>query len=332
MIYNNIIDLHGVSELECTADGVFSTMRLPVDVYECMGDQGKSQCKNCTGVEFRFVINSGDVKFKFKYPEDAKGEITVMHGDFVADWPETTKYLCGDCEITIVQDKDIERMRKIAKEYGHRFSPDVVRLLFKGVRPQIVEVNGDISLPTADMLPKKKYLAYGSSITHGSISFHPYYNYVERVAARFGADATNYGFAGSCCLEKEVADFIADKTEFDFATLEMGINILGMDPAEFERRVRYIVERVATSHPDSKIFAIDVYYCFLDYDGEDKAERFRRIVKKVVEELALPNVIYVNGKTVLTSPTDLASAHAHPGPEGIREMVDNLTEIIKKNI
>ncbi|MBR5308725.1 MAG: hypothetical protein IKU43_08140 [Clostridia bacterium] len=332
MIYNNIIDLHGVSELECTADGVFSTMRLPTSVYESLGDQGKSQCKNCTGVEFRFVINSGDVKLKFKYPEDAKGEITVMHGDFVADWPETTKYLSGDCEITVIQDKNIEIMRRIAKEYGHRFSPDVVRLLFRGVRPQIVEVNGDIRIPTEDMLPKKIYLAYGSSITHGSIALHSYYHYVERVAANLGADVTNYGLAGSCCLEKEVADFIADKCEFDFATLEMGINILGMDPAEFERRVRYLVRRVATAHPNSKIFAIDVYYWGSDYTGTDKAANFREIVRRVVEELALPNVIYVNGKTVLTSPAGLSSGLCHPGPDGIFEMAQNLTEIIKKNI
>ena len=93
-----------------------------------------------------------------------------------------------------------------------------------------------------------------------------------------------------------------------------------------------MVERIAKAHPNSKIFAIDVYYCKDDIIGGGAAERFREIVKRVVEELALPNVVYVNGTTVLTQSGGLATGLVHPDPEGIREMTDNLTEIIKKNI
>ncbi len=329
MIFQNI-EIHGCSELEKLPNGAYAPLRVPMSVHEHLSQNGRGQNKNNTGIELRFVINSGDAKLKFRYDEGEHGEITVYYGDFVADWPETTKVLSGECEITIIQSENIEHMRKIAKEYNHRFSPDVVRLVFRGVRPKIVSAVGDISVPTEDMLPKKKYLSYGSSITHGSISLHSYYNYVERVAANLGADVTNYGFAGSACLEREMADFIAYKCEFDFATLEMGINILGIEPDDFENRVRYFVKTVAKAHPDSKIFAIDVYYCRSDVIGSDRAELFRKIVRRVTQELALPNVVYVNGKTVLTTPSKLSSGLVHPNPDGVMEMAENLTEIIKK--
>lgn len=331
MIFQNI-EIHGCTELESLENGAYGTMRVPASVHEKLSDNGKNQNKNNTGIEFRFVINSGDVKLRFRYDEGIRGEITVYHGDFVADWPETTKALSGDCEITVIQSDNIAHMRKIAAEYGHRFSPDVVRLVVRGARPQIVSVEGDISLPTPDMCPKRKYLAYGSSITHGSISLHPYYNYVERVAANLGADALNLGFAGSACLESAMADFIANECDFDFATIEMGINILGIEPEDFEARVRYFVGTIAKAHPNSKIFAVDVYYCRSDIIKDGRAECFREIVKRVTEELNLPNVVYVNGKTVLTSPARLSSGLVHPNPDGVQEMAENLTRIISENL
>ena len=56
------------------------------------------------------------------------------------------------------------------------------------------------------------------------------------------------------------------------------------------------------------------------------------ILKKVTQELNLPNVIYVNGKTVLTSPAKLSSGLVHPNPDGIMEMTENLTKIIKDHL
>ena len=327
MIFKNI-DIHGCSELDTLESGAFATRRVPGYVHEKLCEQGKSQNINNTGIEFRFVLEEDEVTLKFRYRDDERGEITVYYGEFVADWPETTKIVKGECEIKIIRSKNIEALRKIAKEYNHRFSPDVIRLVFRGARPQIFDVVGKISVPSADMYPKKKYLAYGSSITHGSIALHPYYNYVERVAANLGADVTNYGFAGSARMQPEFADFIAEECEFDFATLEMGVNMLNPDTTDYENRIRYFVKRIAEAHPNSKIFAIDVYYCRSDILENGIAEGYRKTLQKVVGELALPNVIYVNGKTVLTNVNGLSEGLYHPNPNGIMEMAQDLTEII----
>lgn len=330
MIFQNI-DIHGCAVLEELPGGAYGTLRVPVKVEQCLSERGKVQNRNATGIEFRFVMNEDAVVLKFAQPEGMCARITVYHGEFVADWPETTKDISGECEVTIKKPANLPILKRLAEEYGHRFSPDVVRLVFD-MRPCLVGVVGDISLPTEDMYPKKKYLAYGSSITHGSIALHAYYHYVERVASNLGADVTNYGFAGSACLEHGMADYIADECEFDFATLEMGINIIDIDPEVYEERVRYFVPRIALAHPDATIFAIDVYTCKSDIVGNGKAERFREILSRVVAELNLPNVVYVNGKTVLTNPSRLTTGLVHPNPDGIMEMTENLTRMIRENL
>lgn len=325
--------LHGCAELEKIPCGAIAPLRVPMYVTKCLSERGQMQSRANTGIELRFVINSGDVKITMHTDDDARGEATVFHGEFLADWPETTKEYRGDSTtFTVVQSPNIAELRKIARSCGHGFSPDVVRIMFRGERVKILSIDGDISIPTEEMLPKRKYFAYGSSITHGSIGLHPVYNYTSRVAKHFGADVLNYGFAGSACLEPSMADYIADNIEFDFATLEMGVNILGIDSEDFEKRVRYFVKRIAQSHPESRIFAIDLYLCHSDLLKDGRAEKFRRIVREVTEELALPNVTYINGKTILTSPSGFTSGLVHPGPDGISEMVQNLCTTMAKYI
>ena len=330
MIFQNI-DIHGCEALEELPSGAYGTLRVPFEVEQHLSERGKVQSRNATGIECRFVLKGDAVTLRLAYDEGVSGTITVYHGEFVADWPETTKEFSGICEVTIPKAKNLKILKQLAEEYGHRFSPDVVRLVFS-VRPQIVEVEGDIAVPDEDMYPARKYLAYGSSITHGSIALHPYYHYVERVATNLGADVQNLGFAGSACLEREMADYIADACEFDFATLEMGINILEIELEDYEERVRYFVPRIALAHPNATIFAIDVYTCRSDIVGDGKAECFREILARVVAEFNLPNVVYVNGKTVLTNPSKLTTGLVHPNPDGVMEMTENLTKIIREHI
>ena len=144
-------------------------------------------------------------------------------------------------------------------------------------------------------------------------------------AAGLKADVRNLGFAGSACLEPEMADFIAGEP-FDHATLEMGINILGMDPDEYARRVRYFVKRVAEAHPQAKILAIDVYGNRLSEGGRACAARFREIVKRTVKELALPNVTYVNGLEIIPDDVEICTGGAHPTPKGHEIIAKGLLE------
>lgn len=85
-------------------------------------------------------------------------------------------------------------------------------------------VEGRTALPAADQLPQKTYLAYGSSITHGSLSLIQPDCYVFRNAQALGVDYLNLGFAGNALMEEEMANYLVSRRDWDFASVEMGIN------------------------------------------------------------------------------------------------------------
>lgn len=311
------VQIHGVADLEPGADGLYSFRRAGKGVHLAMPNQGQAMNAGSTGVEFRFVMKGDSVKLRLGTPaDDAFTRLTVYHGDIIGDWPELNKSVLGrDCEITIKNLGAREDLRSEAKAQGHRFDPSVVRLVLPWGRVGIRDVVGEVAPPPPELCPKRTYLAYGSSITHGSNALAMETCYASLVGAGLGADVRNLGFAGAARMEPEMAEFIAG-LPFDYATLEMGINVLGMAPAEFETRVRYFVRRVAESHPQAKILAIDVFGNRLGAKGREQAAAFRAIVKRVVGELALPNVTYVDGLGLLADGQDMSVGGAHPAPAG----------------
>ena len=67
----------------------------------------------------------------------------------------------------------------------------------------------------------------------------------------------------------------------------MGINILGMDPAEYEKRVRYALKRIAGDNPEKPVIAIDVFFCEDDLRGGGHAGRFR-VEHRSVQSVSSP--------------------------------------------
>lgn len=332
MVFQNV-ELFQTSESFQDADGGYGFLRIPSRVAQHLSEGGQNMNRGTTGVELRFVLNSGKAKIRIRnaFPGTISNAV-VFYGDFVADWPETEKIITDQyTELTIVQSPNLESMRQIAKKYHHRFSPDVIRIVFK-TAIRLMGVEGDVSVPSAEMLPKKQYLAYGSSITHGSIAIERAYEYPWRVGEALGADTRNLGFAGSACLEPEMADYLAHECTFDFATLEMGINILKIEPEDFQQRVTYFLRTIADAHPNAPIFAIDVFYCQNDLVGDKKAAVFRRIVETVVKDLNRSNLHYVNGLDILPDGRFLSSGLVHPGPRGIELMSQNLIRVISEKM
>src|SRR5690606_33281884 len=90
---------------------------------------------------------------------------------------------------------------------------------------------GDFEPPRREQLPRLRMLSYGSSITQGNGAITASGTYASRVSQLLGVDFINLGFGGGAHLEREMADYIASRTDWDLATLEMGINMgrLGYD-------------------------------------------------------------------------------------------------------
>lgn len=67
-----------------------------------------------------------------------------------------------------------------------------------------------MSPPQIGQEQRARYLAYGSSITHGSSVVGPTETYAMRVARLLGMDLINLGFAGSAHFDDALATYIAD--------------------------------------------------------------------------------------------------------------------------
>ncbi len=335
MIWKNA-ELHGVSELTPNGDGGYKMHRLPYSVAEHLSsDQGKRMNVASTGVEIRFRVKSGTAKVTLAlsgtYESIKCCEAQVWYGGMCAAWDRCRKEIYR--EKTVLEFLPVnspERAESIHKEHNIPYAYDLVRLILPSYGFIIYDIEGDIEPPLTEDLPKRKLLTYGSSITHGSTALVTPYTWAFRLAENIDADLLNCGFAGSARMEKEVADHLAT-LDFDVATIEMGINVVGgFSNEEFYSKCRYFVEKIATSHPKSEIFAIDLFFCGSDAGGNNpQVSDFRDIIKRITEELKLPNVHHVRGTEILTSSRGLSGDLVHPNPRGVDEIARNLTERVK---
>ena len=334
MIYDNM-EFYNISELgEPDQTGARKLYRVPRSLErDCFERVQVMNYANC-GVEIRFLMKGDQVKLKLR-TESGCARPAVFYGNIGAGWQECLKNVYQTETEIVVQKPDDESMRlyeQIAAQCGHPFDPHVVRLVFSNTKVLYIGKEGETSPPKPDQLPQCRYLAYGSSITHGSLAISQLNTWTYRVARAFDADLINLGIAGGACLEKAMANYIASRTDWNFATLEMGINILDIDPEDYRSRIEYFIPTVASAHPDKKIFCIDVFYCNDDLLKAGKAERFREIMREILDKLMLDNVVYINGLDIMDGPWGLSGDLVHPNAYACEVMGRRMTEKMKVHL
>ena len=83
------------------------------------------------------------------------------------------------------------------------------------------------------------------------------------------AQVFNLGMGGSCFLEPQIADFIAGRDDWDFASFELGINMVMSGPnAVFAGKVNYLLDRVTSRHPGKLLFLITIFNTGLFHEKE----------------------------------------------------------------
>lgn len=316
--------------------------RIPENVEKSLESAGGFDCsRNCTGVEIRFIMN-GDSAVVRMAKERMDEETNVFHvffGSVQGSWEdcELNKYVGENfVDYVIKKPSDFKTVRKMAEKDGNWFSPDVCRIVFDRGFYRLLEVKGDVSLPEKKMLPRKTILFYGSSITHGSNSIDASHSFASVVGWNLRCDVRNLGFAGSCYMEPSFIDYIAESGEknlWDVAVLELGINVLPWEEDKIRKRVRYAVETVATKNKSKKVFVISPFYSNDDFSDKGvMSDKWRKIIKETVDDLSLDNVVYVNGKSVLSSAKFLSADLVHPNVYGVQKIADKLTRLLKKEV
>lgn len=335
MIYKNIelLNFEDVRTVE-GRDGVL-LQRMPEKVRLQLRPESQSVYKKAACGEIRFVSDFKPVKITLaSYEGDSK--VMLYFGDFQAG-EYTINEEPLEINIEIPSPKFISR--KDFDDSSYPFSVAVCRLIISGNEIHLIDIQGEtIRPPKANEVPKLKYMAYGTSITQGINATSPDLTYVKQVAWRLGTDVINLGATGSAYCEKEIADYIASRKDWDFASFCISVNMLnqGVCAEDFFHAAEYFICKIAKSNPTKPIICISLFTTFSDlgYIWPDRrpkatANEYRKILKKIVDSSKLKNLYYVDGTQLLKSHYGLSQDLLHPSNNGMIEIGENLSNFIK---
>lgn len=339
MLYKNA-ELHNIRTMTTLPGGGCRFSRIPEDLRLRMNSSAQNAAFYTCGCEIRFNMPQGSAKIVLRrapgngVPVDPAGVAEVWFGPFEGDWTICPRSIGPEpTTLTIKAPANMEQLREYAQENDLVFDPALVRVILPyDWSTELVEIEGEVEPPRGGQTPTRTLLAYGSSITHGGGAVRPTESYAMLTANRLGMDLINLGFAGSAHMEADMARFIAQEVDWDLATLEMGINVIGSWSVEqFRERVEIFVREIATVHPVRWIFCIDLFTCVHDLKNDPLIDAYRRVVKEIVEDLALPRLVYVNGRSLLTCAVGLTSDLVHPSSSGMQEISAGLVDVIRGN-
>lgn len=310
MIFQNI-DFHNVEQITAFEDG-YRLSRFPESVLaRCNEHMQGGIAQDNTGVELRFRMKSDGVTLLLR--SLAAEEVQVAHiyyGDIQGGWVQSTRYIGTDVtRVHIPANSNKAQLLQLAEQRGRAFSPELVRVLLPYNGCLYLGCEGEVEPPQPGDVPEKTYLAYGSSITHGSLALGTPHTFAFRIAQMLGTDYLNLGCAGSAFAERAVAEYIVARKDWDFCSVELGVNMLPwFEPEEFERRIDVFTDIL--SRDPRPVFATSLFV-FL-HEDQKRGELFREIVRKYASQ----RLIFTEGLELLGEPAWLAQDLVHPSTEG----------------
>ncbi len=329
MIYNNI-EFHNVAEFSDDPNGQgLRLQRVPENVRRSLNEGAQMRMLQPDTAEIRFVA---DGPCRVTLSSEGQTKVTVFCGLF----DNRQRFIIGPepqtIEITIP-----ERLSHFDEAY-HRnmpFSPRIFRLIFGGPQRDPIrfhKIEGEnIRPPQAEDLPRLRYLAYGTSITHGFDAEGPHLSYVSQTARHLGADLINLGVGGSAFCEPELADYIANREDWQIATLALSVNMDEFPLDIFFDRVSYMVNKVAGSNPTRVVACITLFPYFQDFgvrpadkNPKGASEEYRQALRDAVAAYPHDNAHLIEGPEILTDIGNLTSDLIHPGDNGMIQMGQNL--------
>jgi len=328
------VSLHNVTETTpapwTDGDGV-QLCRVPEAVRSDVNEMARERLRHPTGSEIRFV------------PDDEATEVEVT---LSAPEPATVRTFWGSFqpwepieigpEPTTLTLSIPDRLRTLTTTEGTgRFHPHVCRIRFERFHPIALHgVPDDCRPPEVDELPDTRYLAYGTSITEGAAASASHTDYVTHAARACGFDALNLGCSGSAYCETAMANHIAERNDWDVATLALSVNMAntgGFHPDEFTDRAEPFVDTIASAHPDKPVVCITLFPYFddlTDTGDQEHATAYRTALRDVVEESTHTNLALVEGPDLLP-PSGLGADLLHPGDHGMAAIGSNLQRYLQ---
>lgn len=230
---------------------------------------------------------------------------------------------------------------------------------FVELRALVVDDGAAITAAPQDT--RRRWVHYGSSISHCMEASEPAGTWPAVAARLSGVSLRNFGFGGQCHLDQFVARSIRDLPDVDIVSIKTGINIVNMDSMRervFAPALHGFLDTVRERMPDVPIVLISPIYCpsaetrpgptvpdgqgrFVTIDGFEQFRngclslvRIREIIADVVEKRSSAGdraLHYVDGLTLFGAddahdlPDDL-----HPNPAGYRRMGERFAPVLEE--
>ena len=328
MIHQNV-ELHNVAAVTQVGNGGVRLQRMPEEVRLQLNAGAQMRTLQPDNAEIRFVC---DGPARVTVSSAGETDITVFHGVF-----DGRQRVVATSRPTTIQVAMPTRLAQLERSYWAEqpFAPQVVRLILGGRRREPVILHGiegeGIRPPRSEELPSLRYLAYGTSITHGFDAEGPHLTYAAQTAWHLGADLINLGLGGSAHCEPELADYIAARPDWDIASLALSVNMQGFSMDEFSRRVAYMVNTVAGRNPQKPVACITLYPYCRDFGINDPIakyggtpEEYRQALRDAVAACPHPNAHLIEGPDILTDIGGLTVDLVHPSDNAMIEMGRNL--------
>lgn len=328
MVFENKIQVHNAVELIRGENGHIAC-RVPESVRQKM--EHPDAPFNCTGIEFRFVIEEGNqatVRVHFNETDTRTSHVCALYlgnHQYGWQWLRQIQIVPGMNEITVTLPENMEELETLSKEFGDPFAARVVRLIMPRGQFEICDVEGNVRPPLRSELPSRYGVFYGSSITHGSVAHVVTANYVSLVTRALKIDSLNKGFGGACYMEPDLVDYVLSHRDAAFISVEVGTNCYGvLEDEELRRRVEYMIEQFKKDPAGRQLFVIDCLAVNERYDG------CRQLVRDCVNASGCPDIHYVNGLSLLPNRQYLATDGIHPTLDGHIHIGQRYAEILRQ--
>ena len=334
MVYANV-ELHNVAEVCAMPGGGVRLQRVPEAVRTHLNEAAQMRVRQPDNAEVRFVSDSPAAHVTLS--SEGQTDVAVFHGVF--DGRE--RHVIGREPVTLRVCPQ-ERLGRLDRRWWRDmpFAPAVRRLIFGGrLRDPVIlhGVEGDgVRPPRAEELPRLRYLAYGTSITHGFDAEGPHLTYAAQAAWHLGADLINLGLGGAAHCEPELADYIAGRGDWHVASLALSVNMQHFPMDEFRRRVSYMVDTVASRNPGKPVACITLWPYFRDLGVEDPGaehggtpDEYRQALRDAVRRSGRGNAHLIEGPEMLTNIGGLTADLIHPSDNAMIEMGRNLAARLK---
>ncbi len=257
------VDFLNTAETVPHPSGGITLHRFPHAVQTALSPLGRIVSAESAGCEIRFVSESDSIRVDLAAIPSGQGapmQVAVFKGGFLHSVHQLESGKINHLLLSDIGEVVADRFLTLAPDardtsyFHHR----VWRILigrFTAVFHGIQAYGKEVRPPLQSEKPSQRLLCYGSSITNGASPNLHHLSYIYIAGRRLGWDVLNKGLSGSCRLEPEVAEYIADDDTWDCAFLELGVNMRrSASPETFRELAARFLGTLVERHPEKPVF------------------------------------------------------------------------------